>query len=107
MLEVTEGAARQISRIVAENAGKYTGLRVGLQDGGCSGYSYLIEFERTAEPEDVVIEASGARVYVHPLHVPFIEGSKLLWKEDRFEQGFSLDNPNVKRTCGCGVSFDV
>ncbi len=107
MVEVTDGAAARIRAVIEEKNGDVTGLRVGLQDGGCSGYTYLLEFEPKADTEDVVIEKEGAKIFVHPLHVPFLAGSVLRWNEDRFQSGFVLDNPNIKRMCGCGVSFDV
>ncbi len=106
MLKVTETAAARIRAVVAENAGKFNGLRVGLQDGGCSGYSWLLEFEK-GDADDLVIEEGGAKVFVHPLHVPFLTESVLKWNEDRFQTGFAVENPNIKRTCGCGVSFDL
>lgn len=107
MLKVTEDAARQIKQVIAARAGELQGLRVGLQDGGCSGYTYLLDFESAPEEEDMVIEAHGARVFVHPLHAPFLMGSVLTWAEGQFEAGFRVENPNVKQMCGCGDSFDV
>lgn len=105
-LRLTEQAAARIRQVVAERP-ELVGLRVGLKDGGCSGYAYLLDFERQAEPEDLVIERDGARVLVHPLHAPFLEGSELRFGGDRFQSGFYLENPNVKSVCGCGESFDV
>jgi iron-sulfur cluster assembly accessory protein len=107
MVSITERAAREISRVVTEQAGKFGGLRVGLQDGGCSGYTYLIEFERGPDDDDLVIELDGARVFVSPLHLPYLAGSAVDWADGDLQKGFQLANPNVKRVCGCGESFDV
>lgn len=107
MIDVTERAAGRIKQIVDEHGQAFTGLRVGLQDGGCSGYTYLMDFERGPDDDDHVIEAYGARVFVHPLHAPFLAGSTLKFAEAEFQSGFHLENPNVKRVCGCGESFDV
>jgi len=71
MIEVSERAARRIADVVSEHEGQYSGLRVGLQDGGCSGYTYLLEFEGSPDQEDQVIAVDGAKVFVHPLHAPF------------------------------------
>ncbi|MFT4626131.1 MAG: iron-sulfur cluster assembly accessory protein [Myxococcota bacterium] len=106
MLEVTERAAARICEVIREQPG-LSGLRVGLRDGGCSGYAYLMAFEAEADEDDMVLEVNGAQVYVHPLHVPFLAGSKLGWAEEEFQSGFHLDNPNVSRVCGCGESFDL
>lgn len=107
MLKVTESAAHRIKEVLLERPDEFVGLRVGLKDGGCSGYTYMLDFEATPEDEDMVIEAHGAKVFVHPLHAPFLAGSTLTWLDDRFQSGFHLENPNVKRMCGCGESFDV
>ena len=107
MIAVSERAAARIRQVVHDHQGGFSGLRVGLQDGGCSGYTYLLDFERAPDEDDLVFEQQGAKVFVHPLHLPFLQGSTLDWNEDRFQSGFALDNPNVKRSCGCGASFDV
>ncbi|MEQ1565476.1 MAG: iron-sulfur cluster assembly accessory protein [Myxococcota bacterium] len=106
MVTLTSRAVARIERVLAEQPG-FSGLRVGLQDGGCSGYTYLLEFEKTPEAEDLVIEQGSAKVFVHPLHLPYLAGSALDWAEGELQSGFRLQNPNVKRTCGCGESFDV
>ncbi len=106
MVEVSSRAAARIKQVVAERP-ELAGLRVGLRDGGCSGYTYLLAFEEQADEDDMVLEVEGAQVFVHPLHMPFIAGSTLQWAEAEFQSGFHLDNPNVTRMCGCGESFDV
>lgn len=107
MLQISDAAARRIREVVASRPEGFVGLRVGLKDGGCSGYAYDLAFEAAPQPEDLVLEHEGAKVFVHPLHVPYLGGSVLQWSEEAFQAGFTLDNPNVSRTCGCGESFDV
>jgi iron-sulfur cluster assembly protein len=106
---VTEAAAVRIREVLAENGwvGGGYGLRFGLQDGGCSGYTYLLDFEEAPSEDDLVVESNGVRVFIHPLHLPLVEGSVLDWKIERFEEGFDVQNPHAKRFCGCGESFDV
>jgi iron-sulfur cluster assembly protein len=107
LLTLTDRAVIRIQEVLQSTPGKYAGLRVGLQDGGCSGYTYLLEFEPSPEEEDLVFEREGAKVFVHPLHLPYLAGSALDWTEGELQSGFRLQNPNVKRSCGCGESFDV
>lgn len=107
MLSLTPKAIERIRKIVGEHPGSLGGLRVGLQDGGCSGYTYLLEFERAPDEDDLVIEEDGAKVFVHPLHLPYLAGSAVDWADGELQSGFKLENPNVKRVCGCGESFDV
>jgi iron-sulfur cluster assembly protein len=107
LLTLTDRAVTRIQEVLESAPGKFSGLRVGLQDGGCSGYTYLLEFEPSPEEEDLIFEREGAKVFVHPLHLPYLAGSALDWTEGELQSGFRLQNPNVKRSCGCGESFDV
>lgn len=106
-IDVSERAAQRILEVQRENPGAYVGLRVGLRDGGCSGYAYDLAFEAEQDDDDVIFERDGAKVLVHPLHLPFLAGSMLQWSEGDMVSGFTLENPNVQRVCGCGESFDV
>lgn len=108
VVTVTEEAQTAIRRLQEEHHLAGYGLRFGLQDGGCSGYTYLIDFEEAPDEDDMVIEAgSGVQVFIHPLHIPFIQGSIIGYKDELLEAGFQIDNPNVKRSCGCGESFEI
>lgn len=105
MIALTERAATRINQVVAEGRG--LGLRFGLTDGGCSGYTYLLEFETELDEDDLVFEKNGAKVFVHPMHLPFIQGSEVDYLEGDFQTGFKIENPQAARICGCGESFDV
>ena len=105
MIEVSSRAAERIREVV--NDGKGRGLRFGLTDGGCSGYTYLLEFEASPDEDDLVFEHEGAKVFVHPMHLPFLQGSVIEFLDGDFQTGFQIDNPNAERICGCGESFDV
>ncbi|MEZ4321388.1 MAG: iron-sulfur cluster assembly accessory protein [Myxococcota bacterium] len=105
MIELTPRAAERIREVVAEGRGK--GLRFGLTDGGCSGYTYLLDFEVAPDEDDLVFEHEGAKVFVHPMHLPFLQGSVIRFLDGDFQTGFQIDNPNAQRVCGCGESFDV
>lgn len=107
MLQISERAAERIREVVAREDAGFVGLRVGLKDGGCSGYAYDLAFESAPQEDDRVFERDGAKVFVHPLHLPYLAGSVLQWSEEDFQAGFTLSNPNVSRVCGCGESFDV
>jgi len=104
---LTDAAVSHIKRILDENEMKGFGLRFGVQGGGCSGYSYLLEFEEGAQPDDQVYEFGGVKVFVDPLHVQYVQGSVITYEDALIGAGFQIDNPNVKRKCGCGTSFDV
>lgn len=82
------------------------GLRLGVQGGGCSGLTYFMDFDET-RPDDKVFthEAHGVRVLVDPRSLLYINGSILDYSEGLMGAGFSIKNPNVKGSCGCGHSF--
>ena len=79
MLQISEAAAARIREVVAQRPEGFVGLRVGLKDGGCSGYAYDLAFEATPQGDAVVFERDGAKVFVHPLHLPYLNGSELRW----------------------------
>lgn len=104
---LTSQAVAQIRRMQQDNDMPGFGLRYGLQGGGCSGYSYLMEFEEAPQPEDEVFDFEGVRVFMNPLHIEYLRGSVIDYQDSLMGAGFQIKNPNVKRQCGCGQSFDV
>ena len=90
-----------------------TALRLGIRGGGCSGFSYVIEFH-DGEPNarDVVYDlkatdGSDVRVVVDKKSLIYLNGSTLEWEKTLMRQGFKFVNPNEKASCGCGTSFTV
>ena len=83
------------------------GLRVGVVGGGCNGYSYKMEWTGDAKDGDHVFVNGRLKVIIDPKSMALLEGTTLRWGESLMEYGFQLDNPNVKKSCGCGSSFDV
>ncbi len=105
MIQLHPDAATQIRTIGSkEGFSDAFGLRFGLKDGGCSGYFYMLDFEDKPDDDDIVHEEHGVRVFIHPLHLPFLAGSVIKYRDEVLESGFYVDNPNVARACGCGES---
>jgi iron-sulfur cluster assembly accessory protein len=105
-VRLTDAAVEHIKRIQAENNMVGFGLRFGIQGGGCSGYSYQLEFEEEAQPEDEIYRFDGVPVFVNPLHMEYLKGSVIDYADTLLQAGFQIENPNVKRKCGCGTSVD-
>ncbi|MEO8797531.1 MAG: iron-sulfur cluster assembly accessory protein [Polyangiaceae bacterium] len=83
-------------------------LRVGIRGGGCSGFSYVIEFhDGDPRPKDRVFVRDGVRVVVDPKSLVYLSGTILDWEQTLMRQGFKFVNPNEKSSCGCGHSFTV
>lgn len=89
------------------DAGDTAGLRVGVRGGGCSGFSYVIEFADETTPRDQVFEFDGLKVVVDPKSLVFLNGSTLDYETRLMSHGFKFINPNESAGCGCGESFSV
>lgn len=81
-------------------------LRIGVQGGGCSGMTYFMDFDE-ARADDKVFEQGGVRVVVDPKSILYLSGSVLDYTEGLMGSGFTIKNPNVKSSCGCGSSFNT
>jgi len=84
------------------------GLRLGVQGGGCSGLTYFMDFDAVRDDDKVFVhEATGVRVIVDARSILYVSGSMLDYSEGLMGSGFSIKNPNVKSSCGCGHSFQT
>lgn len=103
---LTEAAARRIKQILVDEPDKI-GLRVAVDGGGCSGFSYRIELAETRNDDDTLIERDGARLYVDELSLVYMAGSEVDFVDDLIGQSFHIKNPNAVASCGCGTSFSI
>ena len=107
MIHVTEKAATKIQELLAKEgvAAETGGLRVGVQGGGCSGLSYAMRLDTQSRDRDKIFEEFGARLFVDPKSLLYLNGTILEYEETLMRQGFVFQNPNAARSCGCGSSF--
>lgn len=104
-VKLTTGAAAKI-RTLMEDESSDMFLRLGVKRSGCSGYAYDMFFDTVIDPTDIVNETDGVRVVVDAGSVSMVEGANIDFKDDGLQgAGFSIDNPNVSGSCGCGKSF--
>ena len=106
-IHLTERAAKKILQLLAKDGvpADQGGLRVGVQGGGCSGLSYAMRLDTQARDRDKVFEEFGARIFVDPKSLLYLNGTTLEYEETLMRQGFVFQNPNAARNCGCGSSF--
>ena len=105
MVTLSDTAARKVSDLRLEEGKPEWGLRVRVVGGGCSGMSYELGWEDEAASDDNVIESHGVKVYIDKYSAPYLDGSEIDFVEnDMMGAGFSIKNPNVKSSCGCGQS---
>lgn len=106
-MQVTELAVSKVLNMAEEQALDGHGLRVMVVGGGCSGFSYDMDFEDEERAGDWVIEQHGLKVFVDPMSFAYLDGTKIDYVETFQFSGFHFENPNATRTCGCGSSFSV
>lgn len=105
-VELTEAAALRINKILAKEPGK-SALRVSVEGGGCSGFSYKFDLVDGRNDDDVAIEKAGATVLIDDLSLIYMGGAVIDFVDDLMGQSFQIKNPNAVASCGCGTSFSI
>ncbi|WP_018147050.1 iron-sulfur cluster insertion protein ErpA [Henriciella marina] len=103
---LSENAARRINAILAKQSDKDY-LRVSVEGGGCSGFSYKFDLEDTKNDDDVIVERDGAQVLVDEMSMEFMRGSEIDFSNELIGAAFKINNPNATAACGCGTSFSL
>ena len=105
-ITVSERAARRIGEIL-KSEGDGAMLRISVEGGGCSGFQYKFDVDRSKAEDNLVISREGAVVLVDSASVPFLAGSEVDFVDDLIGASFRVHNPNATASCGCGTSFSV
>ena len=106
MIQMTDQAAARIEKLVTDKGQVGAGLRVKVVGGGCSGLTYKMDLDEVRQG-DKVFEHAGAKLVVDRKSFLYLNGTILDYQDGLMSSGFNLQNPNVKRSCGCGSSFVV
>lgn len=107
---LTERAAKEILRVIAEQGfpADSTWVRVGAKGGGCSGFTYVLDFDRTGPTEfDLTYPQHGVNVVVDKKSEFFMGGTMLDFNDGLLDRGFVFKNPQATGSCGCGTSFSA
>ena len=108
LLSITNKAAEQIKKIVSNAPNGVDSVLVGIENSGCSGYSYKLDFAKSSEVNNFeCIDKNGAKIFVDPKATMFLLGSTMDYRTDKLSSRFVFDNPNEKSSCGCGESFNI
>ncbi len=105
-ISLTSSAAERV-RTYLDKRGNGVGLRLGITQTGCSGYSYVINYAEAIDASDIVFEDKGVKVVVDPEALALIDGTEVDFVKNGLNEAFSFRNPNIKGECGCGESFNV
>jgi iron-sulfur cluster assembly protein len=109
-ITVTPKAVQKIRQAFAKMGvtdTKNAGLRLGVLGGGCSGLSYQFKFDTKPRPTDNVFDFDGVQIFIDPKSIRYLHGMTLDYRETLMESGFVFENPNAKKSCGCGTSFSA
>ena len=108
MITVTEKALAKARMLIKEeNRPEDSFIRVGVAGGGCSGLTYMLEFDNVVNPNDKVFEDKGIKIVCDKKSFLYLVGTELDFTDGLNGKGFAFNNPNASRTCGCGESFAV
>lgn len=106
-LKLTESAIAQVKKLLARDNRTEHGLRVSVTDGGCSGHSYKLDFDKEPKAGDIALDQNGVKVFVDSASAPFLQGMLIDYESGLYGGGFKFSNPNATATCGCGTSFSA
>jgi len=108
MITLTEKAISEVKKLMTqETSGAMAGVRVGVKGGGCSGLSYILNFEKEPRLDDNILDFNGVKIFLDPKSAIYLSGTELDFSDGLNGKGFTFTNPNAQRTCGCGSSFGV
>jgi iron-sulfur cluster assembly accessory protein len=106
MISISEKASEKMKDMASDN-NCGPGIRVAVVGGGCSGLSYDMDFENEVREGDEVFETAGVKLYVDPMSIAYLDGTKIDYIQTFKFSGFHFENPNSSKSCGCGSSFAV
>lgn len=107
LVQLTDPAVVELRKLIAEEGRDDIGLRVFVSPGGCSGLSYGMSLEESSDDGDFVVQQEGLSVYVDEFTANFVRGAQIDFVKGLMGAGFTVHNPNAKKSCACGQSFDT
>jgi len=107
IITLSDNAAQRIKEIMSNSKDSSIGVRIGVKSGGCAGMSYVMEYAKSSNSKDEVIEDKGVKVLIDPSAVMYLLGTEMDYKKEELSSTFVFKNPNETERCGCGESFKV
>jgi iron-sulfur cluster assembly accessory protein len=105
-ISMTESAAKRVGAIVAKEAAG-SALRVSVNGGGCSGFSYAFDIDSAVKDDDIIVERDGVKILIDSVSVEYMKGATIDFVDDLMGQSFRINNPMATSGCGCGTSFSL
>jgi len=105
-VSATDAALKRIAAIIAKD-NENTALRISVEGGGCSGFSYQFDLVNEQNEDDLIIEGHDGKILIDEMSLIYMGGSQIDFVDDLMGQSFQVNNPNAVASCGCGTSFSV
>lgn len=105
MIDLQESAVTKLKELIAEEGNPNLKLRIFVQGGGCSGFSYGFTFDEERNEDDFDLEFDGVGLLVDSMSAQYLQNAKIKYTEDTMGASFAIENPQAQTTCGCGSSF--
>jgi iron-sulfur cluster assembly protein len=106
LVTISEDAVGKLKEMIAQKENPNLALRIFVQPGGCSGFSYGMALDDTPLSDDVITESDGVRVFIDNFSSQHLQGAKIDYSDSLMGAGFTVLNPNAVSSCGCGHSFE-
>jgi len=106
LVNITDRAINKAEELI-KNQKDVIGLRIKILDGGCSGKTYNVDYAKNIKENEEVIKKNNIVFIIDPSASLFLIGCTIDWKQEKFKNGFTFENPNELARCGCGESFSV
>ena len=107
IITLSDNAAQRIKEIMSNSKDSSIGVRIGVKSGGCAGMSYVMEYAKSSNSNDEIIEDKGVKVLIDPSAVMYLLGTEMDYKKEELSSTFVFKNPNETERCGCGESFKI
>jgi len=107
LTEIAELRLRTFLQAASKSENPAQGIRVSVEDGGCSGYQYALNLIQDPKPDDVLVQQGRVNVYIDSQSASLLDGVVVDYVEGLTQSGFKFTNPNATDTCGCGQSFQA
>ncbi|WP_422024937.1 HesB/IscA family protein [Pyruvatibacter mobilis] len=107
VITLTDKAADRIKAIIANSDKPILGVRLGLENAGCAGMAYKLDYAEEKAPLDEVVTDKGVTILVDPKAILFLLGTEMDYEETKLRSGFVFNNPNETDACGCGESVTL
>jgi iron-sulfur cluster assembly accessory protein len=105
VITLTDSATQKVAELIEAEGQSDLALRVAVRPGGCSGFAYEMFFDSDVAPDDEQLTYGPVKVLVDPSSAQLLNGATLDYKDGLNQAGFSINNPNATKSCGCGQSF--